>query len=211
MTINISGKEFGRLTALYPWKVESTRWLMFWLFICSCGQTKVINKSSVIRGNATSCGCYARELASFRLKERIKKTPPLQENHPNWRGGPKKLNRIIRNSVEYNKWRKEILTRDGFSCIDCKRVGGYLHSHHIIHLADIISNNNIKTMEEARNCQELWDISNGITLCETCHQTKHPELSLNMVRGKKYKGVSGDLKRIQNKKSTGGKSTRPGV
>ena len=29
--------------------------------------------------------------------------------------------------------------------------------------------NNIKTLEEAIRCPELWDINNGRTLCNTCH------------------------------------------
>ncbi len=32
----------------------------------------------------------------------------------------------------------------------------------------LIEENNIKTMKEARNCKELWDVSNGITLSEEC-------------------------------------------
>ena len=35
---------------------------------------------------------------------------------------------------------------------------------------DVISENKIKTFEEAINCKELWDITNGRTLCITCHR-----------------------------------------
>jgi len=35
--------------------------------------------------------------------------------------------------------------------------------------SDIINNNNITTMEAALECSELWNLNNGITLCEDCH------------------------------------------
>ncbi len=33
----------------------------------------------------------------------------------------------------------------------------------------ILKENNITSLDQALNCQELWDISNGITLCKKCH------------------------------------------
>lgn len=34
---------------------------------------------------------------------------------------------------------------------------------------DILVLNDIKTVEQARECSELWNINNGETLCEQCH------------------------------------------
>ena len=34
---------------------------------------------------------------------------------------------------------------------------------------DIVKENNIKTLEEALNCKELWNLDNGIVYCKNCH------------------------------------------
>ena len=52
-----------------------------------------------------------------------------------------------------------------------KKIGdSNLEADHIKRFADIIRENNILSMEEARNCPELWDTKNGRTLCKTCHK-----------------------------------------
>lgn len=33
----------------------------------------------------------------------------------------------------------------------------------------MLEENNIKTMEQALKCKELWDVNNGIVLCNKCH------------------------------------------
>lgn len=30
-----------------------------------------------------------------------------------------------------------------------------------------------KTLEDAENCEELWNINNGRTLCKSCHIKRH--------------------------------------
>lgn len=37
-------------------------------------------------------------------------------------------------------------------------------------LLKIQEENNIKTLEDAENCEELWNINNGRTLCRNCHR-----------------------------------------
>jgi len=69
------------------------------------------------------------------------------------------------------------MKRDNYTCQECGRRSKkgekvILHVHHIISFKDIIINNNIKTLDDARNCKLLWDTSNGITLCEECHNRK---------------------------------------
>src|SRR3990167_11385651 len=39
------------------------------------------------------------------------------KNHPNWKGGISSINQQIRNSLEYNLWRKAVFARDNFRCI----------------------------------------------------------------------------------------------
>ena len=54
-------------------------------------------------------------------------------------------------------------------CQNCKKRGGDLESHHIKSFSLIIEENNIKSLEDALMCSELWNINNGRTLCIPCH------------------------------------------
>ena len=97
------------------------------------------------------------------------------ELSPNWKGGTTKLGQLIR-SCNLNKiWRTEVFQRDNWTCVSCgaKRSKGnrvIIHCDHIKPFYKILEENNIKTVEEAKNCKELWDIENGRTLCIPCHK-----------------------------------------
>lgn len=88
----------------------------------------------------------------------------------NWKGGIAKIDRLCRTMREYYEWRTEIFQRDNFTCKDCNRHGGYLTVHHIKSFSLILKENKIATRQEARECDELWDLDNGIVLCEECHR-----------------------------------------
>lgn len=97
------------------------------------------------------------------------------DKHWNWKGGKTKVNHLTRNCIEYKNWRKECYERDDYTCVKC---GGrcakgnkiILECDHIKPFYKIMDENNIKTIEEAKNCTELWDINNGRTLCLDCHK-----------------------------------------
>jgi len=91
----------------------------------------------------------------------------------NWKGGITLLGQQIRNSFEYRQWRSDIYTRDNYTCQECGQIGRELNAHHIITFSIIFKNNQIKTLEQALNCEELWNINNGITLCKKCHKLIH--------------------------------------
>jgi len=96
-------------------------------------------------------------------------------NNSNWKGGITPLIRSIRNLPEMKDWSIDCMKRDNFTCQECGRkrcVGDrvVLDVHHnLVSFKDIIKNNNIKTLDDARNCKELWDRLNGKTLCQQCH------------------------------------------
>ena len=92
------------------------------------------------------------------------------ENCYNWKGGITPLNKLIRASFKYRQWISDIFTRDDFTCQICNKRGCYLEAHHIKEFNKIIAENNIKTFDDAMNCEELWNINNGMTLCFKCHQ-----------------------------------------
>lgn len=91
------------------------------------------------------------------------------KNHPNWKDGITSLTKKIRDSFQYRQWRSDVFTRDDFTCQECGRRGGCLHAHHKEAFADIMEFNDIRTYEQAMDCEELWNINNGITLCDKCH------------------------------------------
>ena len=95
-----------------------------------------------------------------------------------WKGGTSNLWQQITNSVKYKKWRIAVFTRDNFKCVWCdsqERIEG----HHIKAKSQIVNKflvkNRYETIDEKfdaimKNCEELWDIDNGITLCRCCHK-----------------------------------------
>ena len=85
-----------------------------------------------------------------------------------WKGGTSDLRDRIESSYKYREWRKSVFSRDEYICRKCGK-GGYIEAHHKKGFAEIISENNIKTPEESLECEELWNISNGETLCLKCH------------------------------------------
>ena len=75
---------------------------------------------------------------------------------------------------EYWKWKKMIYERDQNKCVKCKQ-SNKLHVHHIKQLALILIENNIKTIGGALECDEIWDINNGVLLCKDCHYGTYKE------------------------------------
>ena len=72
-----------------------------------------------------------------------------------WKGGVTDLNKLERSGAKYKKWRESIFKKDDFTCQCCLKRGCDLNAHHILNFSDY---------EDLR-----YDINNGITLCENCH------------------------------------------
>lgn len=87
-----------------------------------------------------------------------------------WKGGISKIDKLCRLMIEYKQWRSDIFTRDNWTCMTCGKNGIYITAHHIYSFSKIIREENIKSILEARKCSRLWDINNGVTLCEDCHK-----------------------------------------
>jgi hypothetical protein len=99
----------------------------------------------------------------------------LSESHKGeksylWKGGRSPLVKLIKSSFKYRQWRSDIFTRDSFTCQNCLISGHEIHPHHIKSFSDILDEYKIKTLREALECEELWNINNGITLCRDCHK-----------------------------------------
>jgi hypothetical protein len=76
----------------------------------------------------------------------------------------------IRAGFDYRQWRSDIFTRDEFTCQWCwKSKDVVLHAHHLKALQEIINEYSLSNLDDALNCEAVWDINNGITLCRNCH------------------------------------------
>jgi 5-methylcytosine-specific restriction endonuclease McrA len=92
---------------------------------------------------------------------------------PNWKGGVTKLYNQIRNTFQFIQWRNDIFYRDDFTCQDCGISKVYMEAHHVKSLAQLVKENNLKTIDEAMLCPEVWNTNNGKTLCLKCHGKTH--------------------------------------
>ena len=59
---NITGKQFGRLTAIS--RAKNARGRTRWNCVCECGNKVIITTKSLSNGDTKSCGCYKVELAT---------------------------------------------------------------------------------------------------------------------------------------------------
>ena len=92
---------------------------------------------------------------------------------PRWRGGLTPLNFQIRNSLQNRQWAQKIKERDHYACQECGRTRSkntVLTAHHLKTFSAIIRDKRIKNFQQAATCKELWDIANGLTLCQSCHE-----------------------------------------
>jgi 5-methylcytosine-specific restriction endonuclease McrA len=90
-----------------------------------------------------------------------KKSTLRGEENPNFKNGRYTLENRRRSwhytkSLDYRDWRKAVYERDGYTCQNCGQRGGYLTAHHV--------------KSWAEHPELRYEIDNGQTLCEPCHQ-----------------------------------------
>lgn len=104
----------------------------------------------------------------------------LGDKNPRWNGGVTPVRELIRFSLKYRTWREEVFKGDGYICVECGARNGQgknviLEADHFpVKFSEIINglllqfgieNLYVKAME----CEKLWDVDNGRTLCWNCH------------------------------------------
>jgi len=82
------------------------------------------------------------------------------ENHWNWQGGISPLRSVDMVTSKYKNWRLGVLFRDKFTCQICSNQSrGDLEVHHY--------------ESYSQNPDLRYALSNGITLCRYCHNSKY--------------------------------------
>lgn len=80
------------------------------------------------------------------------------ELSPSWKGGLTPYYKQIRRGLKFREWHKTIFRNDNFTCRKCGQWGGKLQADHIKPIA--------------LYPELLLEISNGQTLCISCHRQK---------------------------------------
>lgn len=120
----------------------------------------------VKKGNNKFCSrlCY---FIWQRGKKKIQHRPfnKTGVNNPNWKGGIKPLNCLVRNSKKFQDWRQKVFRRDNWTCQKCgkkskKNQWLIIHAHHI---------KPFSVFPKLR-----FVVDNGLTLCKKCH-AKEPK------------------------------------
>lgn len=91
-------------------------------------------------------------------------------SHPKWVEEKKRpLYKAVRQLYKYVEWRTSIFTRDNFTCVLCG-FKGYIEADHFpVRFVEIMRKHEIEDVDQAIQCEELWDTNNGRTLCKPCH------------------------------------------
>lgn len=60
-SLNLSGRQFGRLRVLEPLPIRDRDGSVRWLCRCSCGEYTIVSSNKLLTGHTASCGCYQEE------------------------------------------------------------------------------------------------------------------------------------------------------
>lgn len=94
-----------------------------------------------------------------------------------WQGGKTSITEAVRRSEAYIKWRADVYKRDGWTCQTCgfRGHGKDIEAHHIIPMRELVKQAHMieGSYDDkyifAMSIPKMFDISNGITLCKSCH------------------------------------------
>lgn len=144
-TIDLSGQNFGRLTAIKRIKSK-------WLCRCLCGNFCNVSTVSLRNGHTTSCGCYIKE----KMRTGLRTTHGQSYTKEYKRRSESKRNEIKRNLD--SKWTTEMeveLTRFFPNCVICG-LDSCLSTDHLLPLSKGYG----------------LSPSNAVRLCVKCNSSK---------------------------------------
>jgi hypothetical protein len=79
----------------------------------------------------------------------------------------------IRSVMKYKWWRDSVLTRDEYKCWYSGLFCKFPEAHHNKAFNRIIKQYHIKSIEQALECAELWDVDNGLCMEKVIHRAHH--------------------------------------
>jgi hypothetical protein len=113
------------------------------------------------------CRNFGRKLSeSHRLKLSLSK---LGSKNPQFKDGLARIIKRIRTMYKYRLWKRKVFERDNFTCVICGSKTRVV-ADHIVPFTFLIKSNGVIDIMSAYNCDSLWNICNGRTLCEPCHK-----------------------------------------
>lgn len=144
------------------------------LFCKICSKEFFVERFRLKRGVSTcskECNKTYRKTPEFRKGASERVLEFVKKGNHNWlKRGTCPLDKRIRKCVEMRIWKKSVWKRDSFTCIGCGDKPEKLIADHIKPFALILKENSILTLEQAKQCLELWNLENGRTLCVGCHK-----------------------------------------
>lgn len=159
-TNDLQGKIFGKLTVIEKTDKRDKGGHVYWICQCECGNTVIINSNDLIKNNTLSCGCLMSEIIKKRWQDEEYREAHTGKNNPNYNPNLTEEDRQDRRLQEgYEEWVYKVKEQANFTCDCCGQWGGKLHSHHL---------DAYKWNKERR-----LDITNGVCLCEHCHNEFH--------------------------------------
>lgn len=107
-----------------------------------------------------------------KISKRMSATTRGSDNN-RWNGGITPFLKTLRMLPEMYEWRRKVMERDDYRDCFTGMRGGDLEVHHIIPFSTLLKEYNIKTVEDALLCKELWNIDNGVTMFKDTHIYHH--------------------------------------
>lgn len=131
-----------------------------------CGKVYIRKESQITRAANTFCSRNCSD-AYF-----------VRENTNNWRGGITPIIKKIRGMRKMVLWANGVKKRDGHKCVSSGASKVPLFAHHLIRFKKLLSEAANaypgKALDVAANSYgPMWDLDNGVTLCDPCHKEKH--------------------------------------
>lgn len=165
--IDITNQKFGKLTALYPIKSESST--IVWHCKCECGNECDVNGSFLRCGLTKSCGCISSSIGEINIQTVLKK-----------------------NNIEYKKeyYVKEIGNlRFDFAIIKNDAVVRLIEFDGIQHYSDRSGvwnrKDSLERRQERDNRKNKWAFENNIPLVRIPYWERD-NITIEMIVGDKY-------------------------
>lgn len=144
----LEGQKFGRIKVLKKTE-KRKRGYVVWLCKCDCGKYVHRTVKELQSKESIGCGCGRTGVTCTRY------------NH-NMTHYERVKGRYLRGELTLKKWRSSVYERDGYTCRVCGgSESGTLNAHHLDGWNWCI--------------EKRFKVSNGVTLCQTCHAGFHKE------------------------------------